>query len=133
MWLVIMGRLVDCSCAPSTIKLHTGSLLVPLLLLLLLLRLLWKSAHYLLLPPPLLLIRKSIPFFFCCCNNQNPLICLPKQAAVQKSLTAIKSSNKSPSLHKYFCPFFFPQGRCPFLSSNDFVQIFIFVTHLPEE
>jgi hypothetical protein len=112
MWLVIMGRLVDCSFAPSTvcdkvfspaapaaIKLHSGSLLVPvLLLLLLLLRLLWKSTYYLLLPPLLLVIRKSIPFFFCCCNNQNPLICLPtKQAAVQKSLTAIKSSNKSPS------------------------------------
>lgn len=122
MWLVIMGRLVDCSCAPSTVcdevfspaapaatKLHSGSLLVPLLLLLLLLRLLWKSTHYLLLP--LLLIRKSIPFFFCCCNNQNPLICLPKQAAAQKSLTAIKNSNKSPSLHKYLCPFFLPSGQ----------------------
>jgi hypothetical protein len=45
---------------------------------------------------------------------------------VQKSLTAIKSSNKSPSLHKYLRPFIFPQGRCPFLSSNNFVQFFIF-------
>ncbi len=139
MWLVIMGRLVDCSCAPSTIcdkvfspaaaaatKLHSGSLLVPvLLLLLLLLRLLWKSTHYLLLP--LLLIRKSIPFFFCCCNNQNPLICLPKQAAAQKSLTAIKSSNKSPSLHKYLCPFFFlPSGQMSIFIIQQLCPIFHF-------
>lgn len=140
MWLVIMGRLVDCSCAPSTvcdkvfspaapaaIKLHSGSLLVPLLLLLLPLRLLWKSTNYLLLPPPLLLlIWKSIPFFFCCCNNQNPLICLPKQSAVQKSLTAIKSSNKSPSLHKYLCPNFFPSGQMSIFIIQQICPIFHF-------
>jgi hypothetical protein len=70
--------------------------------------------------------RKSIPFFFCCCNNQNPLICLPKQSAVQKSLTAIKSSNKSPSLHKYLCPFFFPSGQMSIFIIQQICPIFHF-------